>query len=442
MILGYGLQNIVIGQALDDYIHEGLESNLIVKQKNISLHQAEQSLKIARSYFLPSIEVLADYTSGEGGRSIAIPVGDLLNPVYTSLNQMTQSDAFPQVENVKQNFFPKDFYDARVRTSLPLVNTDLQINRKIQAQQLTLKQHELDLYKRQLVEEIKTAYYNVLAAEASLKVYESALTVVNKNVEVNQSLVANGKSLPANLHRSKSEAERVKAELNSARNQVDNARSYFNFLLNRTLNAPVNTDENSLDELPLMPDTTGTAVRQREELHILKTARHINESSLQLSRLNRLPKVNAFLDLGSQAEHWNYNTDSRYYLVGIQLSFPIFQGFRNDLTIRYKKLELDKSQVDLTDTENRLALSLSTAKRQLHTTIENYHAAEKQLKSAESYFHLIDKGYREGINSLIEFLDARNELTSSQLQVNLRKLEVLTASARVERETATYPINE
>ena len=96
-------------QSLEDYVQEGLKSNLVLQQKNVSLQQAQQSLNLAKSYFLPTVNVLADYTSGEGGRSIAIPVGDLLNPVYASLNQVTQSDAFPQVENVKQNFFPEGF---------------------------------------------------------------------------------------------------------------------------------------------------------------------------------------------------------------------------------------------------------------------------------------------------------------------------------------------
>jgi outer membrane protein TolC len=65
-----------MAQSLEDYIREGLKNNLVLEQKNISLKQAQQSLRIAKSYFLPSINLLADYTSGKGGRSIAIPVGD------------------------------------------------------------------------------------------------------------------------------------------------------------------------------------------------------------------------------------------------------------------------------------------------------------------------------------------------------------------------------
>ena len=118
---------------------------------------------------------MADFTSGEGGRSIALPIGDLLNPVYASLNQITQSDAFPQVENVNQNFFPKNFYDARIRTSVPLFNTDLYVNRNIQGQQVMLKQYELEAYKRQLVFDIKSAYFLHLGAVSAAKIYESAL---------------------------------------------------------------------------------------------------------------------------------------------------------------------------------------------------------------------------------------------------------------------------
>jgi outer membrane protein len=426
-------------QSLDDYVQEGLRSNLVLQQKNISLQQAQQSLQIAKSYFLPSINLLTDYTSGKGGRSIAIPVGDLLNPVYHSLNQMTQSDDFPQIENVEQNFFPKNFYDARVRTSIPLINTDLHINRDIQGQKVALQQYEVEVFKRELIENIKTAYYNVKAAEAGVKIYESALTLVQKNVDINQSLVANGKSLPANLLRSKSEAEHVKADLNSARNKLNNARKYFNFLLNKDLDSSINMEAS--ESLAEVIDTLGTT-NQREEVQMLQTVREINESSLRMSKLNRLPKINAFLDLGTQAEGWRYNNDSRYYLVGVQLSLPIFQGFRNDRTIRQNRLELRKSEYDLVHTQRQLELAASVARNELATTIENYHAAEDQVKSAQSYFQLIDRGYKEGINSLIEFLDARNELTSSHLQLNLRKLEVLTASASLERETASYTISK
>jgi outer membrane protein TolC len=425
---------------LESYVEEGLKSNLVLQQKDLSLKQAEQSLQVARSYFLPSVNLLADYTSGAGGRSISIPVGDLLNPVYASLNQMMQSDEFPQIENVSQDFFPNNFYDTKIRTSLPLINTDLHMNKMIHGQQVMLKQYEIEAYKRQLVLDIKTAYYNLLSAEAAVKIYESALGLVNKNVEINESLLRNGKSLPANLLRSKSEAERVKSELNSAHNKVKNARSYFNFLLNKDLNSEVNTNGGDFHDYALAEEATQPPANIREELQMLKTSQEINQTSLRMHKFSRLPKVSAFMDLGTQASDWEFNNDSRYYLVGVQLSLPIFNGFRNNINIRQGNLEVRKTEQHIINTERQLALAVNVAENDQQTTVANYLASREQLKSAQSYFNLIEKGYREGVNSLIEYLDARNQLTSSQLQQNLRQFEMLTATARLERETASYSL--
>jgi outer membrane protein TolC len=423
---------------LDQYVEEGLKSNLVLQEKNLTLQQAEQSLQIARSYFLPSVNLLADYTSGEGGRSIAVPIGDLLNPVYASLNQLTQSDRFPQVENVNQNFFPKNFYDARVRTFLPIVNTDLYVNKTIQSQQIVLRQYEVDVYKRQLVLNIKSAYFQYLAAEAAVHIYESALTLVRKNVAVNESLLKNGKSLPATVLRSRSEEERVGSDLNSARNGVINARRYFNFLLNKELDTPIN--DQYVPTGMLLVDTIKVSVNRREEVRMLLQTNEINQSSLRLNRLSRLPKINAFLDLGSQASDWQYNNDSRYYLVGVQFSLPIFQGFRTNMNIRQNKLNIQRTELSLRNTTRQLEMAAEIAQSDLQTAHQNLLAAEQQLKSAQSYFNLLDKGYQQGVYSLIEFLDARNQLTASQLQQNLRQFDVLTAMARLERETSSYTL--
>jgi outer membrane protein TolC len=388
---------------------------------------------------MPSVAMMADYTSGVGGRSIALPIGDLLNPVYQSLNQLTNSDDFREIENVEQTFFPQNQYDARIRTSMPLFNTDLYLNKSIQGQQVQMRQHELDMYKRQLVYEIKSAYYIYLGTMSAVRIYEAGLNLVSRNVEINESLMRNGKSLPANYLRSKSEAARVKAELNSASNRVSNARQYFNFLLNRDLDTEILTDLLTAG-MQLDVDTLAIGVERREELMMIRTAREIGENTMRMHKMSHVPKLSAFLDLGSQASNWQVSEQSKYYLVGVQLTVPIFQGFRNSAFVRQSEMEIIKTEFELSQTAQHLRMSARIARNDLETTVENYHAAQEQYTSAQSYFKLVDKGYQLGVNSLIEFLDARNQLTASDLQQNLRLYEMLTAIARLERETASYSL--
>src|SRR5688572_18827550 len=143
----------------------------------------------------------------------------MMNPVYSTLNQLTESNDFPQIENVNQDFYPNNFYDAKVRTSVPVINTDLVINRSISQQKVLLSEFEVNAYQRELVLEIKTSYYRYRAALEAVKIHESAQELVTRNVAINESLVKNGKSLPANYLRSKSELEKVRSDVNSAKRQ-------------------------------------------------------------------------------------------------------------------------------------------------------------------------------------------------------------------------------
>ena len=84
---------------LEDYVKYGLENNLALKQKETSYLKSLEALSEARGLFYPDISFQARYTISEGGRVIEFPVGDLLNPVYLTLNQLTTSQMFPVLEN-------------------------------------------------------------------------------------------------------------------------------------------------------------------------------------------------------------------------------------------------------------------------------------------------------------------------------------------------------
>lgn len=434
-------------ESLENYIHEGLQNNLVLQQKDVALEKAMYSLKIANSYFQPSLDFNSSFNHGEGGRSIALPVGDLLNPVYSTLNELVQQNDFPQIENVNQQFFPQNFVDAHVRASMPLFNRDLYYNKSIQQHQLQLQEYEVKVYERELIKNIKIAYFNYLSATEAVKIFESAQALVSKNVEVNQALLKNGRGLPASVLRAESELENVRAQLQDARNSEENARRYFNFLLNREQNSPIlvaddptaGLDKATLSRVALM--LNAAEIKQREELDMLRTAELINHTVVNMNQSFWLPKINAFADLGAQAENMNWNSNSRYFLVGLSVDIPIYQGRRNHYQIKLSQLDLKNTQLNLSHTTQQLQMAADVALNNLNTAYQNNQAAQKRLTSAQSYFRLIERGYSEGTNSLIEFIDARNQLTSAQLQLSISTYKVLSAMAEYERESGAYPLD-
>lgn len=429
---------------LENYITEGMTNNLVLKQKNISLEKALLALQTAKSMYQPSVALQASYSTATGGRNISLPLGDLMNPVYATLNQLTNSQNFPTLENESIDFLPKNYYDAKIRTTIPIINTDINYNRKINEQQVTLQEFEVQTYERELIKNIKSAYFSLLNAQQAIKIYRSALLLAEESKRVNERLLESGSGLHAYVLRSKSEIEQVKAEVTQAIQQQVNARLYFNSLLNRDGEALIDTVYNA-DEalekavvlLPVDPQISG-----REELKSLQQVIAINENVIKMNKKFAIPKISGFLDLGSQAEQMRFNDQSRYAMVGLQFDLPIYTGNRNRIKVKQSQLELEDASLNREYVEKQLKVSSNVAKNNLLASWQTYQSSLKQLESAASYQRLIDKGYKAGANTYIETIDARNQLTSAQLSVLVNKYNVLLAAAELERETAAYPLKK
>ncbi len=429
---------------LDQLVDEGRKTNLVLQQRQVELSKALNTLQDAQRLFLPSVNFNVGYTSGVGGRYIDLPVGDLLNPVYSTLNQVTQSRSFPQIENVRTSFFPQDQYDAHIRTSMPLVNPDLYYNKDIQTQQLQLRTFEVEIYERELVKNIKVAYYNYLTANSAIQTYESAFALLTKSLEISQSLVRNGKSVPAVLARIKAEQERIQSQLIDARNQTDNARRYLNFLLNRPANTAIPTNYDTDAELSkvaqLSPNQT-PSISHRSELKQLQLGVDINQNLTKLSETYWYPRVNTFLDLGNQsANGLRVDARSPYVLFGLTLDMPVWNANRNRLKIAKNQLELGLAQLQQKQQTQAIELGAQVALSNVGSAWASYQAAQRQQQSATTYFDLLERAYREGTNSLIEYLDARTQLTAANTNLSIMTYRVLQAMAVWERETATYPL--
>lgn len=438
-----GICNTSLAQVntLDRYIKQGLDSNLVLIQKDLSMRKALNGLEVARSMYLPNITFDLMYSHADGGRSIDLPIGDMLNPVYATLNQLTQSENFPQINNEQINFLPKNYYDAKIRTALPIINTDLKHNKVMREKMVELSKNDIELYKRELVKDIKIAYYNYLSALQAKEIYQNSLALAKEGKRVNEKLLEAGKGLPAYVIRANAEIAQHESKIADAEQQIRNAKFYFNSLLNRDPDSPIDyyLETNQLDSVQnadLEIDING-----REEIKSLESNISIQESLVEMSKQVFIPKLSAFLDLGSQAEGLRINRNSQYYMIGAQLSFPIFQGNRNKLKIQENQIAVAEAQNKLDQAKQQLQLSAEVARNEFFALQKSYEASKIQLEAAATYQRLILRGFNEGVNTYIETIDARSQYTNSLMANNIAAYKLLSAFAKLERENATYPLN-
>ena len=437
LLIGVQTTSIQAQQVLDTYIKEGLANNLILQEKNASLEQSLVALRDAKSYFLPSVDFGASYTLAEGGRTIAFPVGDLLNPVYSTLNKLTASNSFPQIANVSEQLLPDNFYDTRFRTTVPVLNTDLIYQNQIRKEQVNWTNNQVEIYRASLIQDIRVAYFNFCAAHTSIEILTKSLQLVEQNLKDTRSLVENGKRLPAAVLRAESELEQVKSLLTEAKLKTNNAAYYLNFLVNRPLDQEVAFEQIPLDisrvDQLLLEDLNA----QNPELRAMQSLERIQETVLKSGKNYWVPKLSTYADLGAQGFDWNFGTQSRYLLWGLNFSVPVFQGGRNQNQIQRNMLGLQAVQRQKELVNQKLNLNLQLQRNEVKTLLAALQSAEKKLISATAYLNLVDKAFKDGSQSLLEYIDARNQYTQAALLKNISSYKLQMSLAQLERQLTT-----
>jgi outer membrane protein TolC len=440
MLLSFG----ALGQSeiLNNYVQEGLKNSQTLKQQNFQLQKAVFALSEAKSLFKPNVNFNTTLSTAAGGRKIELPLGDLMNPVYTTLNKLTASNSFPQIQNTSEQLVPKDFYDMRVKTTMPLLNAELKYNQAIKQEQITMQQAENQVYKRELVKDIKLAYINYLKATEAIKVYENALKILRESERVNESLIKNGSANPTVLVRTRNEISKINAEVDAARGNQKNAAAYFNFLLNKDFTEKITLD--SLGKDGLKSELTEG---HREELDKIKTGIDINRQILGLNQSYKKFKIGASLDLGSQGRFAqiasadkNFFVPNAFVLLGISLDLPVYSFGRNQLKIKQSEMEIASLDVQLQQVRNQLDLQAELAKNSLNSAKEIYESKASQVSTAERYYRDMFRRYKEGNLNFIELLDAQTQITTAQLQQSISLYDVWIKWVELERAKASFQL--
>ena len=110
---------------LDGYLHEALQRNPSLLARGAGVAASLAQIDEARAQQLPQLSFNARYTRADGGRTIDIPTGDLLNPVYDTLNRMLaeqgQPPQFPQIGNQSIPLLRPREQETKLSISAPLL---------------------------------------------------------------------------------------------------------------------------------------------------------------------------------------------------------------------------------------------------------------------------------------------------------------------------------
>lgn len=399
---------------LDALLTEARQHWPTLQQRRAQEQAAQAAWAGSKGAGLPQVTFESSYSVAAGGRTIDLPIGDLLNPVYATLNQITQTNQFPQLDNVEEQLFPNNFYDAHVRIRYPIYQPEVKTGQAIRAEQVQLAQHSTAATLLDLKRDLRVAYFQYRQANAGTQIIADARLFLTEALRATNSLIANGTGLPVARSRLEAELAQLDAQLLQARTQAANAQALLNYYRGQAPDAPV------ADELlPALPQpATATSTADSPEVAQLRSAITIVGHQQALEDRFYQPRVGVQVDLGSQDFNFRWNP---YALAGLSLAVPIYDGKQH----RHRQDQLQAEQLALQAQADYVRQSLdlrrTTLWNQYQAEVATAQAFDIAIAAARRALQDTERLYREGSTNYLALVDARTALTQAQQQQNLAR---------------------
>ncbi|MCD6160810.1 MAG: TolC family protein [candidate division Zixibacteria bacterium] len=439
-ISAYGTDDI-----LNKFIDEAIENNLALKQQDFSLQKSLAALHEARGLFLPSIDVIARYSKAGGGRSIDFPIGDIINPIHQSLNQILQEARFPgDLENINSPFMLEKEHDTKIQITQPVFQPLIYYNYKIKSNLCDIEKLSKKAFTRQLAADVKTAYFNYLKTVQVVQLYEKTEALLNENLRVCEKLFENQKVTKEAVFRAKAELSELEQGKSEAIKNRDMAAAYFNFLLNRPLNNAIeiiSSDQLSADNKPEFTKAESLAVANRDEIKQMQTAIKAANNGAKLSKTKFLPGVSFIFDYGFQGEEYSFTSDDDFWMASMVLQWNLFNGLQDKSKVNQCQAEKRKLQAQLKELEIQVMLEVRNAYLNMDAANKSIIAANDRQNSARKSFEIVNKKFQQGMSPQIEFLDARSAMTRAEISYIIVQYDYHIRYAELEKALALYPVD-
>lgn len=404
--------------SLEEVLSKAMANNFTLREQTVNANIAQLDAEKSNAVFLPRVS--ASYTASR--------TNDPLNVFGTKLKQQVvkQSDFAPDLLNN-----PNDItnFNAAIKVEQPIFNLDGIYMRSAARAKALASKYQLERSKEYLAFQVKQMYAQLQLLYAANKVLAKAKETVVANANLVENMSKQGYTKP-------SEELEVKVRLTDMENKI----------LNNTINM-----QNLSDQLYYMMGEASKEVLQPTVLTktLPETTILLEQSNLQenradllayqegikarrqMVRANRskfIPRLNAFGQYEIN-DREIFQGDADNYMIGMQLSWKLFNGNQNRKDIKKSKAELQGAEIAYQNYITQSQTELNKAHRDIENALAKIALAEKALQQAE-------ESYRIRKNRFAEGLEKTTDLLKDETQVEKKNLNYLEAIFQL--KTAVY----
>lgn len=426
LIAGVALHGPLHAADLMEIYHEALEQDPQYSSARFAHQAAQEKLPQGRAGLLPTVTLAGvrrrqwiDIESVSG-----IPAGTsagiVARPSEVTIDNQSITVTATQPIYRKENF---TIYE---QSKLQVAQAD---------SQFIIAAQELILRVAQAYFDILLAQVNVEVAEAQKKAIAEQLAQAKRNFEV-------GTATIVDTHEAQARFDLTLSQEIAARNELEVSRRALQQIIGRVPENLMRPNEMVSDLLTLkyanMQDWVSVAEQNNLALKVQEAVYEIAKKDVDRARAGHYPTLDLVAIYSDQKGVGGTITGRPIDLtskeIGVQLSFPIFQGFAVQSRVREALAIQEKVLQDLNNTRRNSVLQVSQQYLNVTNGIAQVNALKQALISSQSQVESTKLGQEVGVRTEVDVLNAQHLYYSARRDLAQARYNFLMSRLRLKAE--------
>jgi len=383
-------------------LREGVEAAITREE----VAAATAIVGIARSYALPSVDIIGSYI-----RNLKKPVIFFeIEPGEVQSFEIGQDNAWSAGLALRQTLWASGRVSSGYRSA------------KERAAAAELAGDDMAAG---IARDVRSACYGVMLAGAQTEIARRAMEQAQRNVAQIGERVNKGITPEFELLRAQVTVANRRALHTRARNAEATAQEALKRLIGVALERPiVMTDSLSfVDYVEPLEAVLARALAARRDLAAARRQAQSAEFEFRARAANNMPLLYFDASAGWQGETsdglWPGERESASSAsIGLTLAWPLFDGLRNRNETRAARANAEAARLRVQQVEQIVRLEVRTRWAEVQSVAEELVGAQEALDLARRAYAIAQVRYHTGTSTLVELLDAELALITSALNVS------------------------
>lgn len=400
----FGFSQDTLTIAKNDLIQRLFEKNLQLKIADKNFQSAKADYHQSNTLFLPNINV----------SHTGILTTNPLMAFGSKLNQeiLTTSDFNPSLLNdpsKTQNFATK------LEVQQPLINFDGVYERQAAKSKMQAFQLQSERSKEYLELEVSKSYMQLQLAYKAVTVLNKANSTAKANLKLVENYFKQGLIQKTDLLNVQVRVNEVENQLQYAKSNVQNASDYLAYLINDDVKGKIYKPSEVLESSIAVEAITAELSDNRKDIQAMNKSSEAYAKMLKSSKMSFLPRLNAF---GSY-EMYDKNflgSSANGYLVGAQLSWNVFDGYKSIGKYEKAKAESQKADAEKEQYKAQSQLELNKANRQLKDAENKVHLSQLAFEQSQEVYRIRQNRFAQGLEKTTDLLQSETQMIQKELE--------------------------